>query len=83
MNSRHKTLTLNILSATSNPAFCATLFGCTSQINNPCLSPPAKRIPILVVSVKKETYLVPVLFKKKDNRFERFFIKIYIGRIKS
>lgn len=67
--------TLKILSATSNPAFCATLFGWTSHINNPCLFPPANLIPMLVVSVKNETYLVPVTLEKKHRHNMLIFEK--------
>lgn len=69
-------LTLNILSAINSPALCAILFGCISQINNPYLLPPAKRIPILDVSAKNDIYLVTWLnYKAKikivqwDGRF--------------
>ena len=57
-------LTLKILSPINNPALYAMLFGWISQTNNPYLFPPANRIPMLDVSVKKDTYLVPVLNKE-------------------
>jgi hypothetical protein len=49
----------------NNPDLYATLFGWISHINNPYLFPPAKRMPILDVSVKNETYLVSELNENK------------------
>lgn len=70
-------LTLKILSATIKPAWCATLCGWTSQMNNPCLSPPANRIPILVESVKNETKRVPLL-----NDLDGLIVVVVAGRSK-
>jgi len=53
--------TLNILSPINNPDFDAILFDWISQINSPYLFPPAKRMPILDVSVANETYRIPGL----------------------